>query len=189
MKRKKRNKIRQTTCEREVFVFARGDQHFIDELAAVIAINPQNGKGEERACALEGGQDRLLAPMQEGETFRPPSRYIGERQGVQIASLDVGATMSHQICFQKAGSGFIPLLKGANRDLLLEQRSRSSGGEARTIQFALRGQQAIRRCRAQGKQLFSALLREVEVLMPFQRLKERGRKGMRRLVQMRLAAC
>jgi hypothetical protein len=85
--------------------------------------------------------------------------------------------MGHQIRFQEARSGFIPLLKGANRDLLLEQRSRSRGGEARTIQFALRGQQAIRRCRAHGKQLFSALLREVEMLMPFQRLKERGEKG------------
>ena len=115
--------------------------------------------------------------MQEGETFRPPSRYIGERQGVQVAALDIGATMGHEIRFQEARSGFIPLLKGANRDLLLEQRSRSSGGEARTIQFALRGQQAIRRCRAHGKQLFPALLCDLEVLMPFQRFKECGEKG------------
>ena len=44
-------------------------------------------------------------------------------------------------------------------------------------QFALRGQQAIRRCRAHGKQVFSALLCDLEVLMPFQGLNERGEKG------------
>src|SRR5437764_12804541 len=26
------------------------------------------------------------------------------RQGIQVASLDIGATMGHQVCFQKAGS-------------------------------------------------------------------------------------
>ena len=70
-----------------------------------------------------------------------------------------------------------PLLRGANRDLLLEQRFRSRGGKATTIQFAQRGQQAIRYCRAHGKQLFSALLRDVEVLMPFQCFNECGKKG------------
>src|SRR2546421_3502242 len=38
------------------------------------------------AYQLDASQDHLLAPMQEGETFRPPSRYIGERQGVQVAA-------------------------------------------------------------------------------------------------------
>jgi hypothetical protein len=85
--------------------------------------------------------------------------------------------MGYQIRFQEARSGFIPLLKGANRDLLLEQRFRSRGGKATTIQFAQRGQQAIRYCRAHGEQLFSALLRDVEVLMPFQCFNECGKKG------------
>jgi hypothetical protein len=66
--------------------------------------------------------------------------------------------MSHEICFHKAGSGLLPLLEGADRDLLLEQRSRSRGGEAALTLFALRGQQAIGCCCAHGKQLSSALL-------------------------------
>src|ERR1700693_2275265 len=84
-------------CERDLFLFAIGDQHFIDELSSVVGINPQNGKGEERACALEGSQDRLLAPMQEGQAFGPSRGYIGERQRVQVTPLDIGATMGHQV--------------------------------------------------------------------------------------------
>ncbi len=76
--------------------------------------------------------------------------------------------MSHQVCFQKAGSGLIPFLEGADRNLLLEQGSRSRGGKAMLTSFALRGQQAIGRCCAHGKQLLAALLRDVEVLMSLQ---------------------
>ena len=108
--------------------------------------------------SLDGGLQRLLAPMQEGKAFGPFSRHIGERQRVQVASLDSGATMGHQIRFQKAGSGLIPLLEGAYRDLLLEQRTGSRGGETTLTQFALRGQQAIGCRSTYGKQLFSALL-------------------------------
>ena len=43
-----------SACERQVFLFAIGDQHFIDELATVVGIDPQNRKREERACASEG---------------------------------------------------------------------------------------------------------------------------------------
>src|SRR2546427_11796326 len=79
--------------------------------------------------------------------------------------------------FQKAGLGLLPLLERADRDLLLEQRSRSCGGDAMQPQFALRGQQAIRCRRAHGKQLASALLCQVEVLIPLQCFNERGEKG------------
>src|SRR5258708_24991212 len=104
--------------------------------------------------------------MQEGKTFGPSRGYIGERQRVQVAALDICATMGHQIRFQEARSGFIPLLKGANRDLLLEQRSRSRRGEAALASFALGTQEAIRCGCAHGEQLPAALLGQVEMLMP-----------------------
>ena len=34
--------------EREVFLFTIGEQHFIDKLAAVSGINPQQGKREQQ---------------------------------------------------------------------------------------------------------------------------------------------
>ena len=128
-----------TSRERDVFLFTIGDQHFIDELPTVIGIEPQHWKGKERACPLEGSQDRLLASMQEGEAFGPSGGHIGEGQRVEVAPLDVYATMSRQIRFHKAGLGLIPLLEGADGNLLLEERSRSSRGETMLTKFALRG--------------------------------------------------
>jgi hypothetical protein len=51
--------------------------------------------------------------------------------------------MGYQIGLYKARLGPIPFLERADRDLLLEERSRSRGGEAALTLFALRGQQAI----------------------------------------------
>ena len=66
--------------------------------------------------------------------------------------------------------------EGADGDLLLEQGSRSRRGEATLASFALGTQEAIRcRC-AHGKQLASALLCQVEMLMPLQRFDQRGEK-------------
>src|SRR5258708_3321555 len=165
------------TGKGDLFLFTIGDQDLIDELSAVIGINPQQGKREELPCALKGSYDRLLAAMQEGQAFRPASWYVRERQRVQVASLDICATMSHQVCFQKAGSGLLPLLEGADGNLLLEQRSRPCGREATLTSFALGAQEAIRRRRAHGEQLTAAFLREVEMLMPLQRFDQRGEKG------------
>jgi len=78
------------------------------------------------------------------------------------------AEPSPQIRLQKAGSGLISLLEGADGNLLLEQRSRSGRGETMPTQPALRGQQAIRSRSAHGKQLTSALLQDVEVFMSHQ---------------------
>ena len=68
--------------------------------------------------------------IQQGKTFRPPGGHIGKRQGVEVTALDVHATVGHQVRFQKPGSGLLPLLEGTDRDLLLEERSRSRRGEA-----------------------------------------------------------
>ena len=170
--------IRASPREGDVFLFAIGDQRLIDEFSTIVGINPQNRKGEQRSRSLDGCQHCFLTPVQEGQTFRPSGGYVGQGQRVQVASLDVGATMGHQIRFQKTGSGLIPLLECADRDLLLEQGSCSRGGEAALTQFALGRQEAIGRCRAHGEQLASALLRQVEMLMPLQRFNQRwGEKG------------
>jgi len=121
----------------DLILFTIGYHDLIDTFSAVIGVNPQNGKREERACTFEGSQDRLLAPVQEGQAFRPASCYVGERQGIQVTALDVCATMGHQVRFQEAGSRLLPLLEGADRDLLLEQRSGSRRGEAPLASFAL----------------------------------------------------
>jgi hypothetical protein len=84
--------------------------------------------------------------------------------------------MSYQVRLQKARSGLLPLLEGADRDLLLELGSGSRRGEAALTSFVLGTQEAIRCGCAHGKQLASALLGQVEMLMPLQRFDKRGEK-------------
>jgi hypothetical protein len=79
----------------DVFMFTIGYYDLIDELSPVVGINPEHGKRDERACSLEGGQHRLLAPVQEWQAFRPASCHVRECQRVQVTTLDVGATMGH----------------------------------------------------------------------------------------------
>ena len=62
-------------------------------LPAVIGINPEDRKREERARSLDGCQDQLLAPMQEGKAFCPACGHIGERQGIQETALSVFTTV------------------------------------------------------------------------------------------------
>ena len=121
-----------------LLLFAIGDQRLVEELSAIIGIDPQDRKGEERASSSDSCQHRFLTPVQQRKTFRPPGCDIGERQRVDVASLAIGATMGHQVRFQKAGLGFLPLLECTDGNLLLEQRSRSRGGKAVLTQFALR---------------------------------------------------
>jgi hypothetical protein len=85
--------------------------------------------------------------------------------------------MSHEVCFQKAGLGFLPLLERADGNLLFEQRSCSHRREAAQRQCALGPEEAIRRCCAHGKQLPSALFRNVEMFMALKRFNECGEKG------------
>jgi hypothetical protein len=62
--------------------------------------------------------------------------------GMLVAALDIHATMGHQVRFQKAGSGLLPLLECTDRNLLLEERSRSCRGEATLTHPSLGTQQA-----------------------------------------------
>jgi hypothetical protein len=65
--------------------------------------------------------------------------------------------MGEQIRFQKTGLGVLPSNKGANGDLLLEQRSGFGRREAARGGLALRAQELLSSGRTHGKQLAALL--------------------------------
>ena len=73
--------------------------------------------------------------------------------------------MSHQICFEKARLGLIPLLEGTDGDLLFEQGSGFRGREATPAGFAFGAQQAIGSGGAHREQLAPNLLGELRMPM------------------------
>jgi hypothetical protein len=107
-----------TSGKSDVFLLTVGDHCLIDEFPTVIGINSQDRKREERSYTFEGSQHRLPASMHEGEAFCPSSGSIGERQCIQVSSLDVGTTMGAPVPPPKSrvgsrstprtcGSGFV----------------------------------------------------------------------------------
>jgi len=109
--------------KRNLLVFTKGEQLDIDELRSIIRINAPHGKGQQVLSALEGSNNGLLTFIQERKAFGPAGGNIGEGQGPQERSVGLGGTMSDQVGFQKAWLDVIPLLEGADRNLLLQQRS------------------------------------------------------------------
>jgi hypothetical protein len=79
--------------------------------------------------------------------------------------------------FQKARPGFIPLFKGAKRDVLFEQRAGFGGGKTMRSGFALSAQEALSGGHAHGEEVKTGLLIEPEVPLPLQELHQRGQKG------------
>jgi len=79
----------------------------------------------------------------------------------------MGATMSDQVSFHEAGFGLIPVVKGANRDLLFEQGPCSSRRESMALLFAIRLQDAISRGWTHRKQISTRLLTQLHMSMPF----------------------
>ena len=83
--------------------------------------------------------------------------------------------MSHHIRFQKAWVCLIPVLKGANGDLLLEQGACSCCREAIGASSSHLLEQAVGGGSAHGEQLLTANLREMQVSRALQRF-EKGRQ-------------
>jgi hypothetical protein len=131
---------------------------------------PRMGKGKSVRARWRAARTGTSLRCKRGRhSVHPVATSVSESR-VQVPPLALGTTMGHQVCFQKAGLGLLPLLERADGNRLLEQGSRPCGGEATLTQSTLRTQEAIRRRSTHGKELPAALLRQVQMLMPLQRL-------------------
>jgi len=162
--------------EGDPFLLTIGEKLLIDELAAIIGIQAQNRKRQARARMLQSGEDRLGAFGAQGEAFCAAGGNIRQGQGGEKATFKLRATMGHQIGFQKARLHVIPLLEGANGDLLFEQGPSLRRRETIPSLHAMPMQQAVRRGRAHREQVAAALLGKTQIPMPLQRLDERRQK-------------
>ena len=102
---------------------------------------PSTGKGSSVRAFLMAASTVSGLRLSRGRHSRPSGGGVSQRQGVEKAAMRIAATMGHQISFQKAGPVVIPLRKGADRDLVLEQGTSFGGGETVRSGPALRTQQ------------------------------------------------
>ncbi len=166
--------VRPPAGKRNVFLLTVGHHILIEELSAVIGIDAQYRERKERTCALDRCQHRLPAAVEKREAFGPARRNVREGQCVQVPSLCLYAAVGDQICFQKAGLRFIPVLKGTDGNLVFEQGSRSRGGHTMRMLLSRGAEKAISCRGAYGEQLVAVLLCEAQMPMPLQRFNEGG---------------
>ncbi len=84
--------------------------------------------------------------------------------------------MSHQVRFEKTRPGLIPLLEGANGDLVFEERSGFRRGKPVRSGLASSVQEAFGGGGTHLKQVVSAFFGQVQVLMSLQRVNKGGQK-------------
>src|SRR5262249_42688887 len=96
-------------------------QPTVDELGAVVAVEPEERHGEARSDAVDGAADPILALAPDGLQFDRRGGDVHRAQGAEKEALGARATVRDEIDFQEAGAGIGPLREGPDRDLLLEQ--------------------------------------------------------------------
>ena len=95
----------------------------VEELAAVVAVEAEDRKGQAWFDVSDLLQHASAAPAPEGAQASPAGVDVGEGDGPDVLPVDGAATVGHGVGLDEAGAGHIPML-GAQGDLLFEQGAR-----------------------------------------------------------------
>ena len=111
----------------------------VDELTAVVGIDAAQRKGKALADILEGFEDVGLSFVFESPCFCPSGSNIGDIEGLGILTKGNAAVVGNKVDFDEAGESFIPVGKGANGDVMLEQGAWFGARTAFEATFGLGG--------------------------------------------------
>ena len=124
------------------------------------------GKGRRGFARLSAATTADSPRWSKGKHSVHPVAISVRGKRVEVRAICLGATMGHQVSFKKAWFGFIPILEGANGNLLFQQRSRPSGRDPMPLLLAVRSENPICGRRTHREELHAALLAQVEMSMP-----------------------
>ena len=94
----------------------------VDELAAVVRVDAQDGEGELGNDVLEGLEHPDGRLVLDRAVDRPARGDVGDREGETELAARVAPFVADQVDFDEPGRVLVPLGPGAYRDLGLEQR-------------------------------------------------------------------
>jgi len=95
----------------------------VDELGAVIRVDPPQPERQAAAHLIHGRNDPLLGLSQHGPSLHPGAVDVGLVQRVDEFPLATVSRMGDQIDLGKAGDAHLPAI-GLDGDMVFEQRSR-----------------------------------------------------------------
>src|SRR5712692_1195211 len=100
----------------------------VDELAAVVAVKPEERHGEALARAMHTPAPPLVPLAPDRLEFDPGGGDVDGAEGAQGEALRSGPAMRDEIDFEKAGPRVVPLREGADGDLVAEPGPDPRGG-------------------------------------------------------------
>ena len=168
--------------EGDALLLTVGKEVVVDELAAVVRVQPQQGEGQVLADVTDGAAHPLLALAHDGAAGHPTGGDVHGAKGVEVLALDTVAAVSHQVYFQKAGLVLIPFSEGADGDGGLEERPRLGGGEGFSqLSLTMRTEQPVDSGSAHGGHLILDPLFQDRFPVAFQDLHQLWEEGLQPL--------
>ncbi len=129
-------------------------QVVVEKLAAVVAVESQQRKGQRRLYRPSGRQHAAGTFVPHGTAFRPLRRDVGVGQAPEKVPSQAGPAMGYTVSFQVARLGHVPCV-GPDRDLRLEQTPRFGAAPAPERMLGPRPrQQPVQRGRTDPSQQF-----------------------------------
>src|ERR1051325_1852816 len=100
----------------------------VDELTAIVGVDPEQGKGELVADVLESGKNMALGLVFDDPWFSPASGHIGDGEGLSEVPEGYAAVVRYQVDLAEAGLLFVPVGKGPDGNVVLQKRSGAGCG-------------------------------------------------------------
>jgi hypothetical protein len=116
-------------------------QFVVDELTAIVRVDPQKREGELSPDDLESLKNVALRLVFDGSRFGPPRGHVSRIEGLGVLSPGRTTVVGHQVDFEEAGPLLVPLGKGPDRDVVFEQRTGPGMGTGLEAHTGLQGGQ------------------------------------------------
>ena len=147
--------------EGDLLTSAIRQQFLVDELTAVVRIDPEYGEGEQSPRLLERVHYAVLAAVEQRQALRPRRGDIGQRERVEERSVGRPTAVSNQVALEKSWFDVSPLGECAHRDLVLEQSPWF--GRAQSVRLTQWAQQPVDRGWTELQQLCTDLIGDNQV--------------------------
>jgi len=106
--------VRPRSGEGDPLSLAVGVEVIVDELAAIVGVQTQEGKRESLGDMMHSASHPVLTLTPDPTAFYPACGHIHGAQAGEIETFGTLAAVCHQVHFEETGAVLIPVGKGAN---------------------------------------------------------------------------
>src|SRR5713101_5188396 len=154
-------------------------QALVDELAAVIAVEPEQRHGQALAHAMQAPAHPLVPLAPDRLELDPGGGDVHGAERTEIKALRTAAAVGDEIDLEEPGAGVVPLREGADGDLVAEPGpDPRGGGPARGSGGACGGEQPAERGRTHVADELVDLRRQPQLAIAGEPVEELGHEGL-----------